>query len=321
MDDWPFDVNVSMEQCVATDGADAHQHSLAPNVPHGPHLSEYETRFGPTWALDLGKAAEHLVCCDLILGGFRAYLSDQGLPYDVIIDDAGKLLRVQVKATYASKNTASKKRSPIIGYNFAVRRRGASGARRLTEEHCDLVALVALDIRVIAYFAQFEVGQTCSLYPPGHVTKGRLVRRRQGNIDQYPAGEAIKRFIAGEAAWQEATSNSYRDDGWLEFQGKRMTLPQWSKEYGISTEVLEKRLASGWAVEDALCTEPSFHNRNPSTKISYNGQSKLLTQWARDYDLTQSALWGRLKRGWSVHEALNTPLGSRRSGGQRELAI
>jgi hypothetical protein len=32
----------------------------------------------------MGKAAEHLVCADLLMKGYKAFLSAQGLPYDVI---------------------------------------------------------------------------------------------------------------------------------------------------------------------------------------------------------------------------------------------
>ena len=34
--------------------------------------------------LQIGKAGEYLVCADLILKGYIAFLSEQGLPYDVI---------------------------------------------------------------------------------------------------------------------------------------------------------------------------------------------------------------------------------------------
>jgi hypothetical protein len=43
-------------------------------------------RSTPDRALELGKAAEHIVCADLILAGYRAFLADQGLPYDVVFD-------------------------------------------------------------------------------------------------------------------------------------------------------------------------------------------------------------------------------------------
>ena len=36
--------------------------------------------------LQIGKAGEYLVCADLILRGFVAYPSEQGLPYDIVLD-------------------------------------------------------------------------------------------------------------------------------------------------------------------------------------------------------------------------------------------
>ena len=49
--------------------------------------------------LQIGKAGEHLVCSDLILQGFNAFLADQGLPYDVVVDNDNKLWKIQVRAT------------------------------------------------------------------------------------------------------------------------------------------------------------------------------------------------------------------------------
>ena len=47
--------------------------------------------------LQIGKAGEYLVCADLIMKGFIAFPSEQGLPYDVLVDNGEKLLKVQVK--------------------------------------------------------------------------------------------------------------------------------------------------------------------------------------------------------------------------------
>jgi len=50
--------------------------------------------------LEIGKAAEHLVCADLILKGYRSFLADQGLPFfgaesPYIVDVAPPLWAVQ----------------------------------------------------------------------------------------------------------------------------------------------------------------------------------------------------------------------------------
>lgn len=145
-------------------------------------------------ALELGKAAEHLVCADLIIGGNRAYLSDQGLPYDVVVDIDGRLVRIQVKATTKPRNANAKGRAPNFVYQFAVRRRGArSKGERLSEKHCDLVALVALDLRVVAYMPVREVGQTVALFPPGYEFKGKFKRSRYAPIDGFSFSAALAR--------------------------------------------------------------------------------------------------------------------------------
>ena len=96
--------------------------------------------------LQLGKAGEHIVCADLILQGFNAFLADQGLPYDVLVDLGGILKRIQVKATQHKVNYQKAKNV----YRFGTRR--AKGQRARTEIHyVDFFAFVALEIMEIAY--------------------------------------------------------------------------------------------------------------------------------------------------------------------------
>lgn len=142
--------------------------------------------------LEVGKAAEHLVCADLILAGYRAFLSDQGLPYDIVVDVAGRMVRLQVKSTLKPKNANAAGRSPNWVYHFHARRRGrfAKGAR-LSKEHCDIIAFVALDIRTVAYLPVDDVGQTVSLFPPGFEFKGKFKRSRFASIKGFKIGEAL----------------------------------------------------------------------------------------------------------------------------------
>lgn len=144
-------------------------------------------------SLELGKAAEHLVCANLIMSGYRCYLSDQGLPYDVIIDLGGRLVRVQVKSTCFPRNMNARGRSERVGYTFHVRKRGKNQkAVRLNESMCDIVAMVALDILAIAYLPISEVGQTCQFMQPGYVFKGAYRRTRGEPIDSFPIEAALK---------------------------------------------------------------------------------------------------------------------------------
>lgn len=94
--------------------------------------------------LQAGKAAEHLVCADLILQGYSAFLADQGLPYDVIVDTGNTIKRVQVKAT-VPKTVQGR-----LVYPFGTRRSKGTN-RPVGINEVDYYAFVALDVRLVAY--------------------------------------------------------------------------------------------------------------------------------------------------------------------------
>ena len=116
--------------------------------------------------LEMGKAAEHLVCADLLLSGWSAFPTSQGMPYDLIVDTGRTLVRVQVKSTLVPKTPSPKHVTPF--YLFTVRRAGKGGRRLYQHGEFDVTALVALDRRLIAYFASTELpGQTAVIRVPG----------------------------------------------------------------------------------------------------------------------------------------------------------
>ena len=99
--------------------------------------------------LQIGKAAEHFVACDLILKGHNAFLADQGLPFDlVIVSGAGGICRVQVKGT--TKYTKKGERCTNPFYRWSLRR-ARGGTRYVSADECAAVAFVALDIMSIGY--------------------------------------------------------------------------------------------------------------------------------------------------------------------------
>lgn len=114
--------------------------------------------------LQCGKAGEYLVCADLILNGFVAYPSEQGLPYDVVMDYNGRLLKVQVKTTRGLRQLQQRK-IPINAYMFNIKRHGKRNTKRTTETTCDLFALVALDTRTIGYMLNKHVKDTMNFRP------------------------------------------------------------------------------------------------------------------------------------------------------------
>lgn len=147
----------------------------------------------PARALEVGKAAEHLVCAELILQGHRAFLSDQGLPYDVVVD-VGRLIRIQVKSTFYPKDipqiTYSKK------YTWHVRRVGKNGRRKIAGNEFDILALVALDVRHIAFIPISDTVPSCvMLRPPGPFTKSYRQEPFAKSVDQFPFADALEEVL------------------------------------------------------------------------------------------------------------------------------
>lgn len=53
-------------------------------------------------------------------------------------------------------------------------------------------------------------------------------------------------------------------------------------------------------------------NRRSNRKITYNGETKILIEWAEQLKMNKATLLFRLDRGWSVKEAFEIPVGVRR---------
>lgn len=132
--------------------------------------------------LAVGIAAEHLVCAELLLLGYRAFMSDQNCPYDVAVELGGRLVRIQVKATREVR-PLEQYRTAVSAYQWHVRRTGRQGLRTYGADEFDLLALVALDIKRVAYLPPSQHKQTVHLRPPG--TGGK-------QFDDFPFHLALK---------------------------------------------------------------------------------------------------------------------------------
>lgn len=129
--------------------------------------------------MQAGVAGEHLVCADLILQGYPAFPTGQGLPFDIAVDVDGRLIRVQVKTTRQPTNIPQRV-THIPGYIFNVRRMGKGGRKRYEERDVDVFALVALDSRSIGYVTVPQTKTTMIFRVPalaGHYLGETMVER------------------------------------------------------------------------------------------------------------------------------------------------
>jgi hypothetical protein len=135
--------------------------------------------------LQVGTAAEHLVCADLILSGYAAFLTDQNFAYDIVIDQKNRrFIRVQVKATRQCRRVAGRNSN---AYCWHVKRAGKGGRRYYSDAEFDLLALVALDIKRIVYFIPQNTSNIVQVRAP-NTTVGK-------QFDDYTLEKAINEIL------------------------------------------------------------------------------------------------------------------------------
>lgn len=165
--------------------------------------------------LQIGKAGEYLVCADLILKGFIAFPSEQGLPYDVLLDTGKKLLKVQVKTT-ESYRTVPQRNQNTKCYIFSIKRAGAKGKTKYLEDEIDLFALVCLDTMQIGYVLNKDMPCTINIRVDAlrgtyYDEKGQkdfeMIREMHKTIKN-------KSEIARQTGIAQATVNRYLQPNW-----------------------------------------------------------------------------------------------------------
>ena len=112
--------------------------------------------------MQIGKAGEYLVCCNLIMKGFIAFPSEQGLPYDVLLDTGKKLLKVQVKTT-SGVRVVPQRRTESKMYIFNVKRHGKNNSKRYSKEEIDLFAIVSLATMQVGYLITDDMPETINI--------------------------------------------------------------------------------------------------------------------------------------------------------------
>ena len=116
--------------------------------------------------MQLGKAGEYFVCFDLIKRGYTAYTSEQGLPYDIVLDVGNNLYKVQVKTTREPYKVPQRKNT-TKKYLFHVNRCGKNTKKEYTRNDVDIFALVGIDKMIVGYLPSDKVKKTMFFLPDG----------------------------------------------------------------------------------------------------------------------------------------------------------
>lgn len=169
--------------------------------------------------MQVGKAGEYLVCADLILKGFVAFPSEQGLPYDVLLDTGNRVLRVQVKTTEGLRKIPQRNKDSLA-YIFSIKLHGKK--KNAVNNDCDLFALVCLDTMKIGYITGDEMPSTINIRADelrgtyydedGIATYRKAVELRNTGLDN--------RNIALRLGKNESVISRYLQEGFVPFETK-----------------------------------------------------------------------------------------------------
>ena len=171
--------------------------------------------------LQIGKAGEYLVCADLIMKDFIAFPSEQGLPYDVLLDTGKKLLKVQVKTT-EKPYLVKQRKNPIPAYVFHIKRAGKNGKTRYEEREIDLFALVCLDTMKIGYLTNKEMPTTINI----RVDAFRGSYYDEKGIQDFEKVKELNKTIKNQreisriTGISESAVSRYLKDDWKPFETK-----------------------------------------------------------------------------------------------------
>ena len=171
--------------------------------------------------LQIGKAGEYLVCADLIMKDFIAFPSEQGLPYDVLLDTGEKLLKVQVKTT-EKPYLVQQRKNPIPAYVFHIKRAGKNGKTRYEEKEIDLFALVCLDTMQIGYLTNKEMPTTINI----RVDAFRGSYYDEKGIQDFEKVKELNKTIKNQreisriTGISESAVSRYLKDDWKPFETK-----------------------------------------------------------------------------------------------------
>ncbi len=103
------------------------------------------------------------------------------------------------------------------------------------------------------------------------------------------------------------------------YLGFCLTLKGWSVRLGLDYDVLRLRLAKGWSVKRAFETPVDKSERTPARValakrrakcrqkakvLEYQGERRTVSEWARRLDMPRVTIDVRLRKGYSVGQAL-----------------
>lgn len=124
----------------------------------------------------------------------------------------------------------------------------------------------------------------------------------------------IYRSMIGRCKYKYEVFKHYSGKGievcpeWLESYEK---FAEWSMQNGYSDKLTidRKNNDKGYSPENCrwVDTHTQACNRTNNHRLTYNNETKTITEWGEQYGISYSIIRDRLLLGWSVEKAITTP--------------
>lgn len=116
-------------------------------------------------------------------------------------------------------------------------------------------------------------------------------------------------YHPGNCRWatHAEQNRNMRRNRYLSMNGETLTITDWARRIGVTPSTLDARIANGWSLEEALSSskDQRFDRFANAVTLSHNGRTLSIPEWSKMTGICERTIRARLRRGWSVEEALN----------------
>jgi hypothetical protein len=129
------------------------------------------------------------------------------------------------------------------------------------------------------------------------------------SIDRFPNHKG--NYEPGNVRWATQTEQVRNTsvNVLLTYNEHTACLAEWAEITGLHYLTITKRIKRGWSVDRSLSTpvgrESKYRDRPNSRKITFNGRTQLLSEWAIEIGISKQSLRFRIKH-WGIERALQT---------------
>ncbi len=107
-----------------------------------------------------------------------------------------------------------------------------------------------------------------------------------------------------------------------EWKNDFMSFYNWAMANGYSNDLSIDRIDVNGNYEPNNCRwvdmKTQQNNRRNNKNISFNGETRTVSQWADKIGISQDTLGARILNGWCIEKALTTPLLKSKNGGSKK---